>query len=180
MTKGCASLRKALSRLICPPEGAEVTWLDDQVRQLAGAKARHPHSIALHMHAMKADREGNCFMNALGIVSDDVRHLCLGRIFPGADFVASLLTSGLRTQCVEFSKRVDGDVVIYFDHRGRPTHAGICAGGKVVSKWGSGLTHIWKHHIWEIPSEYGDRVEVFRPLTKAKAVSAFEEWANAQ
>jgi hypothetical protein len=69
--------------------------------------------------------------------------------------------------------------VIYF-YNESPRHAGKFSNYKVISKWGDGVTQIWKHGLWEVPSDYGDTVRVFRPLSEEQAVEAYIEWAKAQ
>jgi hypothetical protein len=183
MTMGCQRLRIELEHLTIAPDdviGRQRVdkWLDDQIEAVAALRERYPHSITLHARSNTAIEEMNCFMYALGLKTDAAREFCDGNsIFPRANFVSSLIGTVIKRKTDDAA---NGDLVIYFDEMQRPLHAGIWKAGRIISKWGSGITHVWEHEPFEIPSSYGNRVEVFGQVSPQQAVSAFQEWAEAQ
>jgi len=177
---GYARLRNELSRLVGPPDGATVEWLNAQIRNMDALRGKYEHSIQLCMHADQADDEANCFIHALGIDVDDVRELCSDKVFPNSRFVTSLLNGPMAKKSIDVRQRKNGDIVIYFDASGKPVHAGVCKGNHVISKWGTGLTHVWAHGLWEVPVEYGNRVRVFRPISTTEITAHFESWVESE
>ena len=116
-------------------------------------------------------------MFALGIEADAVRDKVEGEIFPGKKFVRTLVqTRFLCAKAVSPSAAAEGDILIYY-RNGEPTHAGQSASTRVISKWGSGATHIWEHPIYEVPESYGDKVLVFGQ--RRDAVELYRAWASA-
>jgi hypothetical protein len=168
-------LRHELTRLTQPPDDAGLEWLEVQVREIASLNEKCPHSVRLHQRCPDSRDERNCFMLALGIEPDAVREWCLGSIFVGKQFVNFLVEEGiLQRLSGDPSLVADGDVVVYFGADG-PNHAGRWFAGEVISKWGAGQTHIWRHPLLEVPGDYGDEVQFFAPLSNA--VSIYCEWA---
>jgi hypothetical protein len=94
MTNGNSELRAELYRLTLPPEDADLGWLDVQVREMEALNERIPHSVRLHRRFSLPIYEVNCFMFALGIEADAVSDMRLGPVFPGKQFVESLLANG--------------------------------------------------------------------------------------
>jgi hypothetical protein len=142
---GCQGLRTELERLTVAP--ADVVgrqrvdrWLDDQIEAVAALRERYPHSITLHARSNAAIEEMNCFMYALGLETDAVREFCYGNcIFPGANFVSSLIGTVIKPKTDDAA---NGDFIVYFDETQRALHAGIWKAGRIISKWGSGITHV--------------------------------------
>ena len=92
---------------------------------------------------------------------------------PFRGIVANVLVEKPLTQAT------DGDIVIYFDKE-RPRHAGRFSDNKVISKWGDGATNIWKHELWEVPSDYGDTARAFQPPSPGAATKMYIAWAKDQ
>jgi hypothetical protein len=115
-------------------------------------------------------------MFALGIEADAIKDKCDGRVFPGSRFVADLIKGKiLRARAEPVGHTTDGDIVVYFG-QGKPEHAGKCSGRRVISKWGSGPTHVWQHGIWEVPSKYGSLIKAFYPISNA--AECYRIWAT--
>ncbi len=116
-------------------------------------------------------------MFALDVGADAVKDVLWGPIFPGSRFVRALVEKGcLREKVTPASDAADGDILIYY-RNGNPEHAGKWKDNRVVSKWGSGPTHIWDHNVYEVPESYGDEVRVFEP--EHDAVRLYKIWAKA-
>jgi hypothetical protein len=130
MANGNSELRAELYRLTLPPEGADCGWLDVQVREMQALNERIPHSVRLHRRFSPPIYEVNCFMFALGIEADAVSDMRLGPVFPGKQFVESLLANGDLREV-----EGEGPIVIYL-RDGAPEHAGRWGGTAVISKWG--------------------------------------------
>ncbi len=169
MANGNSELRAELYRLTLPPEGADLGWLDVQVREMEVLNERIPHSVRLHTWFSPPIYEVNCFMFALGIEADAVSDMRLGPVFPGKQFVESLLANGDLREV-----EGEGPVVIYF-RDGAPEHAGRWGGAAVISKWGAAGTHIWRHALWDVPASYGDEARFFAALPTA--VALYRRWA---
>src|SRR6266851_2943008 len=167
MANGNSELRAELYRLTLPPEGVDLGWLDVQVREMEALNERIPHSVRLHRRFSPPIYEVNCFMFALGIEADAVSGMRLGPVFPGKQFVESLLANGDLREV-----EGEGPIVIYF-RDGAPEHAGRWGGAAVISKWGAAGTHIWRHALWDVPASYGDEARFFAALpTRRRALPA--------
>ena len=70
---------------------------------------RIPHSVCLRTRLSPPMYEVNCFMFALGIEADAVSDMRLGPVFPGKQFVESLLAKGDLREA-----EGEGPIVIYF------------------------------------------------------------------
>jgi len=64
---GDPELRAELHRIITPPDGAGLDWLDLQVREIDKLDKGIPHSIRLRTRCSAAISDLNCFMLALSI-----------------------------------------------------------------------------------------------------------------
>jgi hypothetical protein len=145
----------------------DLGWLDVQVREMEALNERIPHSVRLHRRFSPPIYEVNCFMFALGIEADAVSGMRLGPVFPGKQFVESLLANGDLREV-----EGEGPIVIYF-RDGAPEHAGRWGGAAVISKWGAAGTHIWRHALWDVPASYGDEARFFAALpTRRRALPA--------
>ncbi|MGO8914341.1 MAG: hypothetical protein ACLQJR_00370 [Stellaceae bacterium] len=117
-------------------------------------------------------------MFALDIETDAIRDRCQGQlIFPGKKFIRAMEEKELlHAKALSPSDAAEGDILIYY-RNGAPEHAGILTSNRVISKWGSGPTHIWEHGIYEVPESYGDEVRVFRP--RRDTVKLYRAWASS-
>lgn|SRR6266478_4195215 len=129
MANGNSELRAELYRLTLPPEGVDLGWLDVQVREMEALNERIPHSVRLHRRFSPPIYEVNCFMFALGIEADAVSDMRLGPVFPGKQFVESLLANG-------DLREVEGGSHRHLFSRRRAGDAGRWGGAAVISKWG--------------------------------------------
>jgi hypothetical protein len=128
---------------------------------------RTAHSVRLHERFSPAIYEVNCYMLTLDVAPKAGAEMRLGQVFPGKEFVEALLADGrLREN--------EGPIVIYL-RDDAPEHAGRRDGDAVISKWGAGGTHIWRHALWDVPDSYGDVARFFAPLPTA--VELYGRWA---
>ena len=166
MANGNSELRAELYRLTLPPEGADLGWLDVQVREMEALNERIPHSVRLHRRFSPPIYEVNCFMFALGIEADAVSDMRLGPVFPGKQFVESLLANG-------DLREVEGGVPsssIFATARRRCRPMGWC---RRDLEMGAAGTHIWRHALWDVPASYGDEARFFAALpTRRRALPA--------
>lgn len=156
-------------------------WFDNQPAKIAKLAEKYPHGIRLHIASTVIQQpldHQNCFMYALNIQANSVKRKTSDEIFPGAEFVRSLLVTAFKSKEISPSNSVDGDTVIYFDTAGKPTHAGTCHNSKVISKWGGYGNHVWEHGVFEVPDSYGSEISVFTPLSHGEALQAYLEWAS--
>ena len=98
----------------------------------------------------------NCFEYALRL-TEQVRNALLATladldVLVDYRFVRRLGDAGLLHQKT-LGEMQDGDLVLYCVD-GKATHAGRWEGGRVRSKWGSGL--IYEHDAREVPYSYGE------------------------
>ena len=98
----------------------------------------------------------NCFEYALRL-TEQVRNALLATladldVLVDYRFVRRLGDAGLLHQKT-LGEMQDGDLVLYCVD-GKVTHAGRWEGGRVRSKWGSGL--IYEHDAREVPYSYGE------------------------
>jgi hypothetical protein len=181
-TKNCPELRAELDRLTTPPDGAGFGWLSEQVGAVAALKARYNHMIDVFEPASQ-EKNGNgwvnCFMYALGIEAPRVNDVCRGDTFPNSTFVTQLIGNLLIQKIAQLSESSDGDIAIYFDNTGKPTHAALFRKGRFVSKWGGRgiLAHVWSHGVCEVPANYGNDIRLFEPLSTEAAIRAYRDWA---
>jgi hypothetical protein len=180
--KNCPELRAELDRLTTPSDGAGPTWLSEQVAAIAALRAKYDHTIDVFEPAsQEVNGNGwvNCFMYALGIDASRVNDVCLGETFPNSTFVTYLIGNLLMQKNVRASESSDGDIAIYFDDTGKPTHAALRREGRFISKWGGRcvLAHVWSHGVYEVPGNYGNDIRIFEPVSKEDATRAYRDWA---
>lgn len=96
-------------------------------------------------------------------------------VFPGRQFVASLIDNLL--QEIRPENAQDGDHVVYYSGS-TIEHAGRVKTGAVESK--SGLMHLLRHGLFEVPMRYGNKVRFFHRLPQAEAIRAFLQYASRQ
>ena len=183
MRAGDNALRTELSRIInCSPvdvvgEERVGAWLRLQVQKISTLNEKFPHSILIETPWSNDITGLNCYMHALGLNPEAIKDWRWPGIQPDTPFVGSIVDNLLVEKSL--SEATDGDIVIYFDKE-RPRHAGRFSDKKIISKWGDGATNIWKHDLWEVPSDYGGTARAFRPLSEEQAAEAHIEWAKAQ
>ena len=177
MTKGLFELRAELSRLTAaPPTGAGSEWLEYQIREIEALRRKFAHSIAVEVRASVVTQRTNCIMHALGIEAQEVEEWCNNsNVHPGLDFMAWLANEKLTARSIVPSEAVDGDIIVYFGDDLRPLHAGSAKHRLIISKWGSGGTHIWRHGVFEVPSSYGSDARAYERIPPREAVSAFRD-----
>jgi len=188
---GKRKLRNALSEITNrqPEPGADVDlqeWMEQQIAEVMALGGDFGHSITIETRWSPDLSLYNCYMTALGLPQQRIKCWRPDRkIQPDTPFVRDLIEQGgLTAKAVDPKADPDkvsnGDIVVYFNKTGRPRHAGTFRDGLVVSKWGEGVTHIWRHGLWEVPSDYGNRVRIFEPPTQDQAVAAYIEWAKSK
>jgi hypothetical protein len=181
---GVNQLRKKLDEIVEPPADAEEDWLDRQIDEIEKLKTQFPHGIELYQKASIGIANTNCYMYALGMSYDSIEDFITCREnIPDSKFSAWLISSGiLLPSNSDFLAGEDGSIVMYFldDTFSFPTHAGIKAGNKVVSKWGWGGVHIWKHPPREAPARYGSYIKLYNPRTRDEVGRAYASWLHEQ
>lgn len=138
-----------------------------------------PHTIKLEREAKIDEEESwryNCFTFAFRLL-DSPEFIDIIQRFPFlfANFsYASYLIERYLTE-IDHNKAQDDDYIIYFLN-GNLKHAGRIRNNRVISKWG--MYHLWEHGFWEVPTEYGDKIEIFQQIPIEECVSAFKDWVN--
>lgn len=159
------NLRKALSSIFYPPEGARCLnqeFLEVCIKEVEQLKKKYSHSIRLFEKVYPAEKRLICYTYAIGLSLEIV-----GECEWPVVFVRSLLDNKV---LVEYD---DGDVVLYWKEH-RLHHAGIRDKNMVRSKWGGG--HIWTHQPLEVPLQYGDpKYYIFKTEDKVGQEEMIEE-----
>ena len=176
-------LRQELQRLTTPPAcldeqsnpDAWMTWLADQIDNVIALARNFPHHIEIYERSNSSTRRLNCFAFAFGM---DATTIGAGPC-PDHLFVWRLLEDHLEEKAVLIDEASDDDIIIYYNSRSptHPRHAGKYRNGQVISKWGWGQTHTWKHPPLEVPEEYGDMVKVYKPISRSHTICVYEGWA---
>ena len=172
-------LRAALDEITC-------RFADDslgqQIPAVAALRSQFGHDITLEREAVPSDVQSwkyTCFQHAFELVDPPRLIVNIAKfnhdIYPRAEFVAWLESTVLNT--VSPQQATDDDVVLYL-LAGVTKHVGRCQSGRVVSKWGLG--HLWRHRLFEVPLRYGSTVRFYRPLSRARSIEAFIEWAESK
>lgn len=172
ISNACPDLRRLLDEITTSP-------CDEHLVRIDQLGIIHQHDIklvpAIDMPPTPPDKY-TCFMHAFDLV-DSHAVIEIARTFketyPSGAFVAYLIDSYLSEISHEETQR--GDIVIYSCAAGI-AHAGRFIGGKVISKWGSGL--LWEHGVAEVPSKYGDDVRFFHAPNRPLAEQAFVAYAK--
>lgn len=186
----CHELRTELNRITTaptesadwPPEKIDA-WMEWQIDEIAALKKRWDHNIEIFERAsseVNGNAYVNCFMYALRIEPVQVNNVCSQEIFPDSAFVAWSIDNLLQQNEVNPQDTSHGDVAIYFDNAGKPTHAARNREGRFISKWGgrSVLAHVWRHGAYEVPGAYGDDIRFFQAVSKEDAIQAYRDWAR--
>ena len=175
-------LREKLKEITCPPPDAKADWLDKQIDEIQQLKVIYPHSIELFQRASVEIVNLNCYMYTLGISYGSIEDYVTGADgIPSSSFVGRLISDGVLVPSIaDFSAAEDGIMLIYFMDNtcSSPTHAGIKVGNKVVSKWGWGGTHIWKHPQLEVPAQYGNYIRLYTRPARVELEQAYVSWLH--
>ncbi len=150
----------------------------DYLPMLEDLRREYPHTIVEIDSG--ADCRVNCFAFALGLHRSGVYwHVCaLGwelKVFADPSFIRYLQGRG---DLVERAFPDAGESVIVYLDKAVAKHAGVWAGHRVRSKWGTG--RCFEHGIWEIPANYGNESNYFDCPQITVVERAFKEYATAQ
>lgn len=151
--KGMKWLRKRLDEIAEAP-------IDRQIDEIRRLKEVFPHTIEIFEEATDNTYQ-NCFAYALEMMSFvDRPDYTTGR--PGKEFIKYLIQNSI---LLPSSAAEDGVIAIYSTDRAGSsiTHAGKKAGDKIISKWGDGRTHVWKHSRLQLPAQYGSCIKLYSP-----------------
>ncbi len=172
-----ADLREALNEIT----NSGRCCICEHAQEFEALRKRLPHAISLFEKEFPIPH--NCFQYAFGIAQSDVIHRMLTQdrfrqtnrkphtdVKVGTEFVAKMIAAGMLVA------NPNGKIILYFDDKGEPKHAGIALGQRVISKWGSG--YAWNHDVWEVPATYGTRAERFDlKATTPEIERLFQEYA---
>lgn len=165
------SLRNKLSEI------TETLQIADHPASIESLRSDYTHSIQVVESEHPIDRY-TCCVYAFHLVEDPiylgVASYGLGKTFAGAEFINFLLQNQLLLP--RKSAPVLGDLVLYFEAN-EFRHVGIVAAENlIISKWGSGW--LYKHRLWEVPSQYGQDVKYFIGLDQDSSFNLFMEFAK--
>ena len=166
-------LRKRLDEIVKVPADAGADWLDKQINEIERLKELFPHNIELIQKATEETYQ-NCFAYALNMSFITKQDFLTGT--PDSEFVELLILSGI---LLPLSSRRRGWCYSYIfkdSAGGSITHAGRKVGEKIVSKWGGGGTHIWKHSPLEVPARYGNHIKLYSPPARADLEREYVSW----
>ncbi|MCR4314693.1 MAG: hypothetical protein NUV84_05650 [Candidatus Uhrbacteria bacterium] len=114
----------------------------------------------------KGDIGLNCLGYALNISP-------IGEWVPDSEFVERMITKKLLREYQQ------GSIILYFKNpgsNGTLEHGGIVDEDCVISKWGNG--HVWKHQLFDVPSQYGDHTVRYRIVDTRIVQEEFSRYAN--
>lgn len=122
-----------------------------------------------------------CVMHSFGLIYDPtyvgIASYGLGNAFAGTDFIHFLLGQNLIRE-KSFDSVFANDFIFYFNND-RFRHVGkILDGGRILSKWGSGL--LYDHSTWETPSNYGEVVRYFEGVDSDQGLDLFIAYAESR
>jgi hypothetical protein len=166
-------LRAELSRLTAESPNDVIghsmvrAWLEKQIQEVIRLRPRYPHDIEVEVRWTPAITNLNCYMYALRINDDAIAEWRFPGAQPDTRFILDMLGSRMLRK-KPLAKAGAGDIAVYFEPSGRPRHAGIFHDNKIISKWGNGATHIWRHGMWEVPSDYGNRIACLTALVSTE------------
>ena len=114
-------------------------------------------------------------MHALGLEREDFTFPDLAAYQAKPSFVDFLL---LRDRLVSQPIGVNDLLIVYFTDS-KVQHIGrMIDNSRVESKWGTG--HLCKHSLWEVPSNYGDKVSFFVPIDHDTVLDRFCQWQKCE
>jgi len=144
----------------------------------------HRHSIRRLTDEATSHR---CFVHAFELVGSQAYNLISdadaggGRnvFFAGSAFARYLIETGTLVE-IAADETLSGDIVIYLDDDGAPSHAGKIASAdkRTKSKWGGGL--FLEHGLWEVPESYGNTVRFYHAIPAHGAEQAFLEFVKSR
>lgn len=117
----------------------------------------------------------NCFLYALGLsdcqeIKDALFDKQRTDIKAGAEYIGELLDAEVLLP----SK--DGQIVMYLAGS-TPSHAArLKQRDRCASKWGLGL--LWEHGLYELPTTYGDKHNLFMLTSRREAIKVFLKYAE--
>jgi hypothetical protein len=119
-----------------------------------------------------------CVMYALDIVQPPpvIVELACWDCYPSPGFLGHLIAERVIAE-VAPSATTSGDLVVYSLRR-KIEHVGLVDDDQVLSKWGVG--HLWRHPLFEVPSNYGSSIRHFRPVPREVVVGAFLRFARQE
>jgi hypothetical protein len=158
-------LRSQLAEITKPADAPE---LKEQIQQMAKLALTHPHSVTLHEENVPGSPRFSCYQYSFGIADVRVRDGPF-EFFPGGDFAEILAQYQLEEIGVEDAE--DGDHILY--SREQIEHAGRVNSTTILSKWGTG--HIWRHSIYEVPTNYGDTVHFYRHFPPQSVIQVLQD-----
>lgn len=122
-----------------------------------------------------------CAVHSFCLVNDptyiDVASFGLGKTFAGAEFIHFLLGQGLIEERMPEASTV-GDLVLYFDGAAFKHVGRVSEGGRILSKWGLG--YLYEHSVWEVPLDYGHKVQHFMGLDPEQGLDLFITYAKSK
>ena len=166
-------LRERLDEILKVPADAGADWLDEQINEIERLKELFRHNIELIQKATEETYQ-NCFAYALNMSFITKQDFLTGT--PDLEFVELLILSGI---LLPLSSAAEDDVIAIYSKDsagGSITHAGRKVGDKIVSKWGGGGTHIWKHSPLEVPARYGNHIKLYAPPARADLEREYVSW----
>ncbi|MBU0634454.1 MAG: hypothetical protein KKA52_05255 [Candidatus Omnitrophica bacterium] len=169
-------LRHQLNQITSQNIGKNIAKQVDLIKNIGMS-----HSIILKQEAIVGNPstfQFNCFMYALNLINNfSVEKIMkeYKQIFIGSEFMKYLTENKL--QEVDFSKKKDGDIIIYYSKH-KLEHAGKIFSTRIMSKWGTG--HMWEHDIFEIPITYGNTYRIYKQISKKDALNYFINYARSK
>lgn len=140
---------------------------------------KHQHSInAIRVVDLVDVRSWryNCHAFTFGLWSQDVfweLQETHPNAWPNGPFVVEHLLP-LMSQVT--SGRIAGEAAALYFRGGDLKHSGLNRGGVVQSKWGD--CHTWEHGLFEVPSSYGDRIQLYHVPEVDVVVDAYVRFAK--
>ncbi|MBU3591212.1 MULTISPECIES: hypothetical protein [unclassified Polynucleobacter] len=158
----------------------EAMPLSQHSHQIEVLRTEFGHTINIVDSEIPVDTY-TCAVHSFGLIDDPtyvgVASHGLGNTFAGADFIYFLLSQNLILETSPESVAAN-DFIFYFDGD-KFMHVGkILGGGRILSKWGSGL--LYDHSIWEVPSGYGQTIRCFEGLDSDRGVDLFITYAESR
>lgn len=154
--------------------------IETQRMTLDDLKNNFPEDIKIEHDMEQSDIVINCYAFALGL-KDSAKYKELCRRTHNSiqsECISYLLSQGHLQEDETPSK---GCIVIYFNEKGKPKHAGILEKDgndndrMIRSRWGN-FGAIVTHKVWDVPTMYGIEVKYYHPLTSEEAENYFGEF----
>ncbi len=141
-------------------------------------KSKFHHSIRVEESLVDISKY-TCILYAFDIV-DNQEYISLARrcpkaIFANTEFLKFLID---KNYLLPSNKESDKKLIIYSDKNNIKHIGRLIEEGSVLSKWGTG--HLYKHPIFEIPSNYGNDVKYFLAINKENVLRFFIEFAKTK